>query len=334
MILVTGGTGLVGSHLLYHLTKLNGSKVRAIKRNDDIDSVLNLFKFYDSINAEALFDKIEWVNANITDIHSLELAFNKVDLVYHCAALISFNPKENDLMKSVNVGGTRNIINIALEYNVKKICYVSSIAALGSSKDNSLTSELDEWKKEECTSNYSESKHLSELEAWRGFSEGLDLVIVNPSAIIGPSSRESGTGLIFKTSLKGNRFYPLGSNSFVCVNDVVKVMIQLMASNISGEQFIVTSENLSHKTLANIVSEALGVDRPTIPITPFLSELAWRAEKIKSFITKSEPIVTKDILREANADVAYSNKKIIDVIGYKFRDVKQAVQNTARFYTN
>jgi len=331
MILVTGGTGLVGSHLLYHLAKNSNGKIRAIKRSGNIDSVLNLFKFYD-YNAEILFNKIEWINANVTDVSSLEPAFNQVSQVYHCAAIISFNPKENDLMQSVNIGGTRNIVNIALEYNVKKICYVSSIAALGSSKGNDLISETDEWKKEECTSNYSESKHLSELEVWRGFSEGLDGVIVNPSAIIGPSNRSSGTGLIFKTLLKGNKFYPLGSNSFVCVNDVARVMMQLMAGNISGEQFIVTSENLSHKILADIVSEELGVDKPTIPITPFLSALAWRVEKIKSFIIKSEPIATKEFLREANADVSYSNKKIRDAIGYKFKSVRQAVKDAARFY--
>ncbi len=333
MILVTGGTGLVGSHLLYHLTKMSKRSIRAIKRGKDVTSVLNLFKFYDN-NYQKLFNKIEWVEADVTDISSLEVAFEGVEKVFHCAAIISFNPKEKELMHNINVKGTRNIINLSLEYQVKKICHVSSIAALGSAKKNELTSEKCEWKADECTSRYSLSKHLSEIEVWRGFAEGLNTVIINPSAVIGPSERKSGTALIFKTALEGNRFYPLGSNSFVCVNDVAKIMIQLINSSITGEQFIITSENLSHKALGDFVSEALGVRKLTIPITPMLGAFACTIEKVKALFFKHNPLITKEILQEANACVSYSNKKIKEAIGYEFTAIKDAVYNTSKFYTS
>ncbi|NCB09315.1 MAG: NAD-dependent epimerase/dehydratase family protein, partial [Bacteroidia bacterium] len=130
IIFVTGGTGLVGAHLLYQLTAA-GKKVKALKRKtSNLQQVLKVFSYY-SENHTTLFDQIEWVNGDILDYYSLEEMLAGVTEIYHCAAIVSFDPKERAKMIANNVEGTANLVNAALENGVKKICHVSSVAALG-----------------------------------------------------------------------------------------------------------------------------------------------------------------------------------------------------------
>ena len=186
MIVVTGGTGLVGAHLLYDLCKKH-EHVRALKRqNSDLKQVKKTF-FYYSHDAENLFQKIEWVNADVTDYFSLEDAFKDAKQVYHVAAMVSFHEKDNRKMMEINVKGTANVVNAALHHKIEKLCYVSSIAALGRPDANELATEETPWKDSDKSTAYSISKYKAELEVWRGIEEGLNAVIVNPSVILGPA---------------------------------------------------------------------------------------------------------------------------------------------------
>ena len=212
MILVTGGTGLVGAHLLLTLVN-NGEKVRAIHRvSSNLDAVKNVFS-YDTCETQTLFNKIEWIIADITDVTTLEAAFKNIEYVYHCAAFISFNPRHYSVLKKVNIEGTANVVNFCLTEGVKKLCYVSSIATLGKTTDGSFSTEETEFKPEEKNSVYAITKHEAEMQVWRGTQEGLDAIIVHPGVIIGEGIWNSASGGIFRTISKGLRYFTPGGVS-------------------------------------------------------------------------------------------------------------------------
>lgn len=283
MILVTGGTGLVGSHLLYFLLKENG-KVRAIHRkNSDVASVKKVFALY-TPDAESLFNKIEWVEANITDVPELILAFENITKVYHCAAFISFDPSKYKVLKKANVEGTANIVNLCLANNIQKICYVSSVATFGSTLNGGLISEENQWNPEERNSVYAITKFGAEMEVWRGTQEGLDAVIINLGVILGTSPNGDGSGTIIALGSSGIPFYPSGGMGVVDVQDVVKAMILLMDSEIKNEQFILVGENIPYKKLLSKLAQLFGKKMPSkkLPkkIMFFLSSADWLASKL------------------------------------------------------
>ncbi len=260
MIFVTGGTGLVGAHLLFELTKA-GKKVKALKRKTSkLQQVLKTFSYY-SPNAQELFEQIEWVNGDIFDYYSLEKILVGVSEIYHCAAIVSFVSEERQQMISNNVEGTANLVNAAIENGVKKICHVSSIAALGKNQNEEAVTEETNWIPLKKNSGYSESKFFSETEIWRGTEEGLDAIIVNPSIILGPANWENGSAKIFKTVWDGMKFYTKGVTGFIDVHDVVKPMIQLMDEKnfetCKNQRYLLSSENLSYQNIFSQIIQHL-----------------------------------------------------------------------------
>ncbi len=246
MILVTGGTGLVGSHLLYHLL-LENDTVKAIhQKTSDLNAVKNVFSYYTS-DFENIYDRINWVEADLSDIPALENAFEGVKNIYHCAALVSLNPADYQKMRRVNIDGTTNIANLCISKAIKKLCFVSSIAAVEKNTTNLPTDESENWNNSVTKSGYSITKYGAEMEVWRASQEGVDVVIVNPGVILGSGFWQKGTGKMFRQVDKGLKFYTEGVNGFVGVKDVVQIMIKLMASNIINERFILVSQNLSFK---------------------------------------------------------------------------------------
>lgn len=260
MILVTGGTGLVGSHLLYFLLKKN-ERVRAIQRkNSELNSVKKVFALYTS-EVDSLFNKIEWVEANITDIPALTLAFENITKVYHCAAFITFHPSKYRVLKKVNEEGTANIVNLCLANSIEKLCYVSSVATLGSSLKSKLISEKTDWNPDEKNSVYAITKYGAEMEVWRGTQEGLDAVIVNPGVILGTSPDGGGSNVIISLGASGIPFYPSGAMGIVDVQDVVKAMILLMESETKNQQFILVGENVTYKELLSELAKLFRKNR-------------------------------------------------------------------------
>ena len=231
MILVTGGTGLVGTHLLYDLVR-SGKKVRALKRNSsDISSVKKVFSYYSS-DVDELMKEIEWVNADLLDVYTLLDVMEGVTDVYHCAAMVSFEPKHIDEMLRVNIEGTANMVNAALEKGIRKFCHISSIATVGRSEHGAVSTEETFWKSSPDNSNYAISKYGAEREVWRAAEEGLNVVIVNPSLIIGAGNWQQSSSNMFSKAYKGIKFYTDGENGFVDVRDVASVAIKLMESKI------------------------------------------------------------------------------------------------------
>ncbi|MEZ7506448.1 NAD-dependent epimerase/dehydratase family protein [Flavobacterium sp. Arc2] len=328
MILVTGGTGLVGAHLLLHLIEsesIGAGKIRAIYRNSEkIKKTESLFQLY---NKSALFQAIEWVKGDIIDVPTLEHAFIGVDYVYHSAALISFDPKDEDVLRKTNIEGTANIVNFCLAKGVKKLCYISSTAALGDlTTTATIITEETEWNPEKPHSDYAISKYGAEMEIWRGQQEGLDVIIVNPGVIIGPGFQEQGSGLLFNAVAKGLRYYWLGKTGFVAVSDVVTMAVQLMKSEIRNERFVLIGQNLSFRDILNTIADALKVKRPSRHMKPYLMEIGWRIDWILAKILNRKRKLTRATAKASYSEHDYSNEKIKITLKTDFTDVHQYIK--------
>lgn len=321
VILVTGGTGFLGSTLIKRLIE-DGNPVIAIKRESSI--------IPDSLTNSTL---IQWVDADITDYFSLADNFTNITEVYHCAAQISYQ-KNAEQMNNINIEGTKNIVNLCLEYNARLV-HVSSIAALGTNKLGKPVNEKDKWEFDKNLSKYSLSKYKAELEVWRGTIEGLKAVIVNPSLIMGASAGKNGSGVVFDLVNKGLPIYTTGSIGIVDVDDVAKAMIILMQrKEIYSERFILNSENISNKALLQRIAGLLNKKAPSIEAKPFLLGLAWRMAKFASFFTGKKPTLTKESSRAAAAQLSYTNEKICNAIEFTFKPLNQTLQEIAQTYTN
>jgi dihydroflavonol-4-reductase len=328
MVLVTGGTGLVGAHLLLHLIE-NGESVRAIYRNlESIQKTKDLFSLYKKAN---LFEKIDWIQADITDVPSLEIAFENVEYVYHCAALISFDPKDEDLLRKTNIEGTANIVNFCIVNYVKKLCFLSSISALGDLKENEkIITEEAEWNPEKPHSDYAISKYGAEMEIWRGQQEGLQTVIVNPGVILGPGFWNQGSGLLFKKVASGFSFYTKGTTGFVAVTDVVRMTVELMKNEHSNDRFTLVAENLSFQNLLNSIADSLKVKRPSIHATPFLVNLAYKIDWFLSNVLGQKRKLDRATAKSSYAENRYSNEKITTALATNFLNIHQYIKDISK----
>lgn len=334
MIFVTGGTGLVGAHLLFELCS-KGEKVRALKRpTSNLNQVLKTFAYY-AENAQQLFDTIEWVDGDILDYFSLEKLLEGISEIYHCAAIVSFESKERQRMISNNVEGTGNLVDAAIENGVKKICHVSSIAALGKTQNGESVTEETNWVPSKKNSGYSESKFFSEAEIWRGIEEGLDAIIVNPSIIFGPANWETGSAKIFKTIWDGMKFYTKGVTGFVDVFDVVRPMIKLMDDenfeSCKNQRYLLSSEDLSYQEVFTQIANVLEKPKPTIWATDFLMGFVWRAATFASWFTRKPSLITREAATGRNAVNTFDGSKVTREIGYKYLPVRESIKRTALF---
>ena len=331
MILVTGGTGLVGSHLLKQLIKGEES-IRAIYRDEKSLNKIKHFFILFNISWSDVLKKVEWVKSDLLNPAVLEDAFIGIDHVYHCAAMVSFKKRDKKQMLKVNIEGTSNVVNLSLDYNVKKLCHVSSTAAIGNTTNGDLRTEKNDWQNDGTFSKYSISKYFAEMEVWRGSEEGLDVVIVNPSIIIGAGDWKSSSSNLFLKVWNGLRFYTLGVNGFVYINDVVKAMTELMNSDIKNERYLVIAENLTFQTLFNYISEYLNKPYPSVLVRKWMTSVLCKVEAIKSFLFKSNPLVTKESADSAMRITKYSNQKIKKDLQFEFTPIKIAVKETADLF--
>ncbi len=316
-ILVTGGTGFVGSYLLRYLVQKGCKHITAIKRSTSSMALVETVK-----------DKITWVEGDILDIVFLEEIMVGVEQIYHCAALVSFDPKAAAAMRQVNIEGTANMVNMALLHNVQKLVHISSIAALGSSKPGETQDEQTSWKEDKNTSNYAKSKYYSEMEVWRGIAEGLNAAILNPSIIIGSGFWDRGTGKLFNLYATGFPFYSEGISGVVDVRDVARIAIQLMNADVKEERFIVNGENISYQKLFTQIASIAKVKKPTIKLNRLLKGLGWRWEWLKSTLTGTTPTITKESLKSAGNQTYYSNQKSIDTFSFEYTPIEDTIRET------
>lgn len=312
-IVVTGAAGLVGSELVKQLLEKD-YKVTGI---------------YNSTPLNITHPNLTAQRCDILDTVGLEEIMEKVTHVYHCAAIVSFEPKDKYRLLKINVEGTANVVNACLDVGVQKLVHVSSVAALSRIRNCQVVNEQMNWTEETSNSVYSKSKYLGELEVWRGIGEGLQALIVNPSTILGGNNWENGSAALFKTAYDEFKWYTEGISGFVDVSDVARAMILLMNSKISGERFILSAENLSYKEIFSSIAICFGKKPPQKKVSPFMAEIVWRLEAIKAWFTGKKHLLTKETARTAQATVYFDNRKILnDLPGFKFTPIAVSIAGT------
>ena len=333
MILVTGGTGLLGAHLLFNLVS-NGKNVRATyRREKTLKRVAHVFSYF-SDDSKSLFEAIDWFEADINDIPKLQDAFKGITHVYHCAAFVSFEPDKYYLLRKINIDGTANIVNLCISNAIKKLCYVSSIAAIGHHENSDkYIDETTDWNPDDNNSVYAITKYGAELEVWRATQEGLDAVIVNPGVILGAGYWNGGSsGNLFKQIQNGMSFYVNGVVGYVDVFDVVNAMTQLMDSSIKSERFILVSENLSFKDFQYKVAKTLDVQAPKKEAKPWLLSIAWRLDWLKHKLFKKRRRLSKQAAKSAVSITKYDNSKLKTQLDFNFKSIDQSIDEVCALY--
>lgn len=322
MILVTGGTGFLGSYIIKHLVE-KGYAVRAIRRSNKVPFWI----------PSSILDAVEWVEGDVLDVIALEEAMEGVDTVIHTAAVVSFIKKDRQNMYQVNVEGTANVVNMMLEKNIRRLVHISSVAALGRSAKGGHVNEEKKWEESKVNTHYGKSKYKAELHVWRGTAEGLEAVIVNPSTILGYGDWNTGSCGIFKNVFEEFKWYVSGINGFVDVEDVAKVAVLLMESTISEQRYIVNADTWPFKKLQETIADGFGKKRPSRLTTPFLMNIAWRLEKIKSILTGKRPLLTKESARVAQSRTWFENDKLLQALpGFSFTPLEETIKKACEKY--
>ncbi len=330
MILVTGGTGLVGSHLLYHLLLENDTVKATYQKTSDLHAVKKIFSYYTS-RFENLFDQIVWVEAELCDVPSLKVAFEEITHVYHCAALVSFDPADYLKMRRINIEGTSNIVNFCISKKVVKLCFVSSIATLGkNSKGNPEIDESVNWNNSADKSDYAITKYGAEMEIWRASQEGVPVIIVNPGVILGSGFWEKGSGKLFSKVYSGLKYYTEGTTGFVDVKDVVQIMVGLMKSNIKNERFILVAKNSSYKEILFQIADSFHKKRPPIKISALGGDIFWRIDWLRSKVTGKKPLLTKYSAKSSQSKNYYTSKKIRTALSFEFESIDKTIENICK----
>ncbi|HUQ66629.1 MAG TPA: NAD-dependent epimerase/dehydratase family protein [Flavitalea sp.] len=321
-VLVTGGTGFVGSYVIRDLVR-EGFKVKALRRK-------RVVPFY--IPAEILRD-VQWIDGDILDTYLLDEAMQNADAVIHTAGKVSFQEKDRNELFNINVEGTANVVNAALQNNIRRFIHVSSVASLGKRNNGSMVNEESTWQENKLNTNYAVSKYYGEMEVWRGIAEGLNAVIVNPSTILGYGDWNSSSNALFKNAYNGFPWYTNGVNGFVDIEDVSCAIVKLLATNISSERFILNGDNWSYRKLFNTIADSFGKKRPYRRATPLLSAVAWRLEKLRSFFTGKKVILTKEAAKVALSNTNFDNHKILDALpGFTFTNLEQTIKKACVRY--
>ncbi len=299
MVLVTGGSGFLGRHLVRQLAA-GGQAVRALYHHNAPSTEMQSLP------------GITWQQCDLLDVFDVEAAMEGITDIYHCAAIVSFSPSMAETMLHFNPESTANIVNEAITQGIRKLVYVSSVAALGRSSAAKEVTEEQEWGESSYSSAYGLSKYLAENEVWRGIGEGLNAVIINPSVILGAGDWHTGSPQLITLADKEFPFYTNGVNGWVDVNDVVSIMVQLMNSDIESERFIVSSGNHSYREVFYLMADALGKKPPSFRAGPFVTAMAWRMGALLHRITGKSPVITRETAHTAQSIVHYNNSKLLE----------------------
>ncbi|WP_430404627.1 NAD-dependent epimerase/dehydratase family protein [Fluviicola sp.] len=333
MILVTGSTGLLGSHVVVELLH-KGYEVRAMYRDESRKKAVHrLVTFYYPEEQDFLLKKLSWFKGDVLDLADVEDSLKGVSKVVHCAALVSFHRRDFNRLFKVNRRGTANFVNFALDSEVDQFIHVSSTAAIGSDSQftDGLKRESNLWNPNDEVSGYSLSKFSAEKEVWRANEEGLNVSIVNPSLMFGPGSWDESSLKIFRTLHKGLKFYTKGSNAFVDVRDVTKLILKLIETQKTGERYLVTGSNLSFKELFDQICKQMNVKAPTKLAGPFLTNFAWRLSGILGRLQNKRPTITKESARSSQSESKFSNEKLLrDFPDFEFTQLEDTIDTTIK----
>lgn len=334
-VLITGVSGALGSRVVIDLLQ-NGFKVRALYRNKKtIENFYRNIKNY-TLYPDEIYSQIEWAEGDVTDYISILNSVEGVDMVCHCAALVSFRTEDFQLLKEINVGGTANIVDACLEKGVRKICHISSIAALGRDIDGYISDEKSFFIPGKKHSGYSNSKYLSEMEIWRGIHEGLECVILNPSVILSPGDWSSGNSGFYNSIYKGLKFYTPGSTGFVDVKDISGIIIKLMEDDVwdkcVNERFVLNSSNLTYKEFFSKVAASLNLKAPEIKVNKVVLGIFRRLLFLLSIISGKPPLISKETAETSFRSTAYDGSKITKRLAFEYEDIDKTIKELGTMY--
>lgn len=320
MILVTGASGFLGQHLVRRLAEENVS-VRALYHNNKPSKEL------------CQLPNISWAKCDLLDIFEVEEVFKNITEVYHCAAKVSFESEDKFQIQKVNADSTANVVNTALEYNIRKLVHVSSIATLGRANVDKALNEDSFWEESKNNTAYARSKYLSEMEVWRAMAEGLHAAIINPAIILGAGNWNEGSARLMKVADSEFPFYTEGINGWVDVEDVVRAMIGLMKSDINEERFILSEGNHSYKEIFTLMANALGKKAPHIKAAKWSIDLLWRWNRVKKLATGKSGTITKETARTAQVKCYYDNRKFLNAFPeFQYTPIKNCIDEMAKAY--
>lgn len=323
-VLVTGATGFVGAYVVRDLVA-QGYRVIAIRRKQVTPQFID----------PGILSQVQWMEGDVLDVFGLAEIMREADAVIHSAAKVSFHSAHRSELFKTNIEGTENVVNAAIESNIKRLLYVSSVAAIGRKNNGTLVNEMAEWQTNKWTTAYAVSKHHAEMHVWRGIAEGLNAVIVNPTTIVGYGDWNASSTAIFRNVYDGFKWYSTGSTGFVDVEDVSEAITRLMTTNIHSERFILNGENWTYRKLLETIADGFNKKRPTMKASPFLSQIAWRLEKMKSVVTGKNPLISRETARIAQSSTFYDNSKILSALpGFHFRDLEKSIAAACAKYIN
>jgi len=321
-VLVTGGTGFLGAYIIRELVA-KGYSVRAIRRNNSLPAFIS----------PDILEKVEWFPGDILDVTSLEEAMEDSGAVIHAAARLSFASRDRREMFSTNINGTANVVNIALEKNIPRFIYVSSVAALGRAGNGEHVTEEKKWGDSKWNTNYAISKYHGEVEVWRGIGEGLPAAIVNPSTLLGYGDWNHSSCTLFRNAFREFPWYTEGVNGFVDVTDAARAIVCLLESNVSGERYILNGDNWTFRHLFEDMADGFGKRRPSREATPFLAGVAWRMARLKSFLTGQPSILTRESAIVARSKTLFNNNKILQQLpGFRFTPLDETIKTACDAY--
>lgn len=320
MILVTGASGLLGLHLLEALTTGRHTPIKAL---------------YNSTLPRFQHPLVTWIQVDLMDVYAVARVMEGVKQVYHCAAIVSFDSAKRDQLIYENEQITAHIVDEAIAEGIDKMVMVSSIAALGrvGAETGKPIDENTHWEDSKNNTAYAISKYRSEMEVWRGMAEGLNVAIVNPGIILGEGDFSKGSAQLMTNVAKEFPYYTKGVNGYVDVKDVVKAMLLLMDSDISGERYVLVEGNHSYQDLFTTMAQALGVKSPTKFAQPWMAEVVWRLDYLKSKLTGKHPLITKETARTAQSKSYYNNEKFLKAFPeFAYTPLEVTVKRMAEAY--
>lgn len=321
-VLVTGGTGFLGAYIIRELVE-KGYAVRAIRRSP----ILPVFI------APAIGQQVEWVSGDILDVTGLEEVMEGVDAVIHAAAKVSFSARDRRELFSTNIDGTANVVNIALEKNIRRFIYISSVAALGRAGNGEHVTEEKKWGDSKWNTNYAISKFHGEVEVWRGIGEGLPAAIVNPSTLLGYGDWNSSSCTLFRSAFREFPWYTEGVNGFVDVADAARAVVCLLESDVIGQRYILNGDNWTFRHLFENMADGFGKKRPYREATPVLAGFAWRMARFKSYFTGQPSLLTRESARVARSKTFFDNNKILQQLpGFRFTPLEETIKTACKAY--
>lgn len=332
MILVTGATGLVGARIAFDLA-MAGRPVRGMYRNaHNLASTRKIFQFYHPQDGDALFDKVSWFQADLRDTAQVTESLYGATAVIHAAALVSFDARDANKLIAENGETTANLVNSMLATGTKRLAFVSSVSALGQAPQGKCTDESHLFNPKFKTSVYGLSKYMSEMEVWRGSEEGLSVVIVNPSLVLGAGQPGQSSAQLVESLIKPRKFYPAGSNSFCDVRDLSTMVIRLLDSEISGERFVLISENRSFRDYLTVGYQLFGHSNPTQPMPGWMLAMAWRASWLMARLTGKRPALTRETAERINRNTCYSRAKLDALLPHRYHTLEESLAYFTPFY--